>query len=157
MLCFSSTTGSRLPPPVIGLLTGLALWALARAVPGLSFDFPGQKLLALGLAGTGFLIELVAVGAFFRARTTVNPLAPERATHLVTGGLYRISRNPMYLGLLLVLSGWAVWLGNPLGVVLLAVFVWALNTLQIKPEETALRAAFGADYDAYCQKVRRWI
>ena len=111
---------------------------------------------ALALAAAGGALALAGVWAFARSRTTVNPLAPQRARALVTGGVYRYTRNPMYLGMLLALAGWAVWLGNAAALLALPLFVAVLNTLQIRPEEAALRARFGADYARYAQRVRRW-
>ena len=147
-----------IPPPALGLLFGLAMWALARSsAPDFAFAFPGQLWAALAVGGAGLAIDLVCVAAFFKRKTTVNPLAPAKAKALVTDGLYRISRNPMYLGMLLILFGWGVWLGSSLNIALIALFVWAITELQIKPEERALRDKFGQAYDDYCARVRRWI
>ena len=145
------------PPPVIGLIVGLAMWILAKSAVGYSVYFTGQALAASIIAGTGLAIDLVSVGAFFRRKTTVNPLTPSKTNTLVVEGLYRFSRNPMYLGMLMMLTGWGLWLANPLNVVFLALFVWMLNEVQIKPEERALSEKFGEDYDAYRRRVRRWI
>jgi len=79
----------------------------------------------------------------------------ERASKLVTGGLYRISRNPMYLGLALILSGVAILLGNPINLIALALFIWGMNILQIRPEEALLSDKFGSQYYLYSQRVRR--
>ena len=145
------------PPPVLGLAAGAALWGVARAVPGWNVGFAGQEAVAGAMAAVGLAIELAAILAFRRARTTVNPLRPHNASLVVAGGPYRFSRNPMYLGLLAVLAGWAVWLGNPLGAAVLAAFVGAVTVLQIRPEEAALAAKFGEGYAAYCRRVRRWL
>ncbi|MFK7887205.1 MAG: isoprenylcysteine carboxylmethyltransferase family protein [Gammaproteobacteria bacterium] len=145
----------RIPPPIIGIAFGVAMWLIARKVGVLGF--PGQPLVAAVLMLCGGVIDLLSVAAFFSARTTVNPLRPERAESLVVTGFFRYSRNPMYLGMLLILTGWAVWLGQPLNLLLLVWFVLSINTLQIRPEELALEAKFGDDYRAYCARVRRWI
>ena len=107
--------------------------------------------------GAAFLIEAVSVFAFLRARTTVTPLKPEKASTLVVSGLYRVSRNPMYLGMLILLIGWTLWLGNPASLLLLPVFVIYVTVFQIKPEEAALSEKFGSDFDAYRRRVRRWL
>lgn len=148
---------TRIPPPLVGVATAAAMAALDAAAPGAALSFPGQKALAGAVALAGLAVDLVSVGAFWRAKTTVTPLKPEKAKTLVVTGLYRYSRNPMYLGVLMILAGWALWLGNPLNVVLLAGFVAFITVFQIKPEEDALREKFGADYEAYCKRVRRWI
>ncbi|MFP5406472.1 MAG: methyltransferase family protein, partial [Gammaproteobacteria bacterium] len=86
-----------------------------------------------------------------------NPTRPGAASSLVLGGPYRFSRNPMYLGVLLVLVGWAVYLSNVLAFVVLPLFVLYLNRYQIAPEERALSARFGASFDEYRKSVRRWL
>ena len=146
---------TKIPPPVIGIGFGVLMWLVARNAGGM--HFPGQPLLAALLMLCGVVIDLASVAAFFGARTTVNPLRPERAEKLVVIGFFRYSRNPMYLGMLLILCGWAVWLGQPLNVVMLIAFVFCINELQIKPEEQALEARFGQEYRDYCDKVRRWL
>lgn len=146
-----------LPPPVIGLLCLLAMWLVSRQVSAWQVEPPLRPVLAGLLVIIGGAIDAVSVAAFFRARTTINPLAPERVAELVVTGLYRYSRNPMYLGLLLILCGAAVWFAQPLNLLVLAAFVWLMNTLQIKPEEAALAGKFGDRYRDYCRRVRRWI
>ena len=84
-------------------------------------------------------------------------MAPQKASALVTSGVYRITRNPMYLGMLLVLAGWAVWLGNAAALIGLPLFVGVLNLLQIAPEERVLRGRFGDAFTRYAARVRRWI
>ena len=145
-----------IPPPILGLITGLGIWGVSQLAL-LQLTFIGQKPIAIVFIACGVLIELIAVAAFFRAKTTVNPLRPDTASKLVVQGLYHYTRNPMYLGLVVVLLGWTVWLGNPFGLGLVAVFVWYMTVFQIKPEEAALKQLFGVDYAAYCQRVRRWV
>ncbi|MEL7488854.1 MAG: isoprenylcysteine carboxylmethyltransferase family protein, partial [Pseudomonadota bacterium] len=130
---------------------------IARAYSGLNVQFPGQGVLAGALIVIGLTIELTSVAAFFRRKTTVNPLAPGKASALVVDGFYRFTRNPMYLGMLILLSGWAVHLGSFINVFIAALFVVALTHLQIKPEERALSKRFGEDYEAYRKRVRRWL
>lgn len=150
-----------IPPPVIGLLFAIAMWMLAKGAADLTGDYsiilPGQAWAAALIAGAGLAIDLVSIAAFFRRKTTVNPLTPSKTNTLVVDGFYSFSRNPMYLGILMILTGWTLWLGNILNLVLLGLFIWVINELQIKPEEKALRKKFGAEYEAYCKRVRRWI
>src|ERR1019366_8041563 len=94
---------------------------------------------------------------FIRARTTVNPIQPNRASRLVVSGAYCMSRNPMYLGMVLSLSGWAGLLGSPIGLLAVWLFARVLVIVQIGPEEIALRDRFGESYVEYCQRVNRWI
>ena len=151
----------RIPPPVIDLACAVLMWWLASLWPALQLWPRAGGLwiwgaaIALALAGAG--IALAGVREFARARTTVNPLAPERASQLVTRGVFARTRNPMYLGMLLVLAGWAVWLGNALAWLGLPLFVLLLNALQIRPEERAMRQRFGAEFERYAARVRRWV
>ena len=105
----------------------------------------------------GTVIALAGVVEFVRRKTTVNPVTPGAAAVIVTSGIYRFSRNPMYLGLLLVLMGWAVWLSNLMAFALLPFFVLYMNRFQIEPEERALSAKFGRAFIDYMGSVRRWI
>ncbi|WP_269583037.1 methyltransferase family protein [Roseibium sp. Sym1] len=145
-------------PPVAVFLIAVALLAAGHyLLPALSLSFPGQVNLALLLGLAGVVPGIQAVLEFIARKTTVNPMTPDTATTLVTGGIYRISRNPMYLGLLCVLLAIAIFWGTLTALAVIPGFVWFMTEYQIKPEETALRKVFGADYDAYLAKVRRWI
>lgn len=147
----------KLPPLVQVLLTGSAMWLLSRFAPQLSFAVPGSRIFALSLACLGLVIGLAGVLAFRSARTTVDPRFPDNASAIVTVGVYRWTRNPMYLGLLSILSGWGVFLGNFLSLACLPAFVLYMNRFQIDPEERAMDSIFGNAYVAYKNSVRRWI
>jgi protein-S-isoprenylcysteine O-methyltransferase Ste14 len=95
--------------------------------------------------------------AFRRAQTTVNPLTPQATSSLVTTGIYRYSRNPMYVGLLFVLAGWGCYLANGLALLVLPLFVASMTRWQIIPEERFMAAKFGAEFEAYKRSVRRWL
>ncbi|MFN4010705.1 MAG: methyltransferase family protein [Pannonibacter sp.] len=146
-----------IPPPVQALGWAVAMWLVAWVWPELTVRFPGQTVLAGILAASGLGIDLVSVARFFRQRTTINPLRPEAASHLVISGLYRYTRNPMYLGMLVVLCGWAVWLGHLIAFAGPVLFAIVLTRLQILAEEAALEARFGQEYRDYKARVRRWI
>lgn len=148
---------TRIPPPVLGLAAAVFMWLANKAAPGLAASFPAQKLLGGALIVAGLAFDVASIGLFVRKKTTVSPLDPGGAATLVTNGLYRFTRNPMYLGLLMILAGGAAILGNPVNVLVLAGFVFAVTELQIRPEEEALREKFGAAYEDYRQRVRRWI
>ena len=109
------------------------------------------------LAAIGAVVSAQAIRQFRAAATTVNPLKPDTASALVQTGIFGSTRNPMYVGLLLLLTGWALWLQSPSNLGLLLAFVVVLTELQIKSEEAALRKLFGADYERYCQQVGRWF
>ena len=147
----------KIPPPVVTLAVGVLMWALARLLPALHFTMPLRGVLATAFAVAGLALVVACALQFRRAGTTVNPMRPARVTTLVDTGLYRFSRNPIYLGDALLLVGWGVWLGNVASIASITVFVWYLNRFQIEPEERVLRAAFGPAYDAYRARVRRWV
>ena len=147
----------KIPPVITGLLVGGLMWLSARATPDLAFTLPARRFVAAVPALAGVVIATLAVISFRRVRTTVHPLHPENATALVTSGILGLTRNPMYLGLLLVLLGWAVYLANALVFVFPVVYVPLMNHLQIIPEEKALTAKFGPAFGAYQSKVRRWL
>jgi protein-S-isoprenylcysteine O-methyltransferase Ste14 len=147
----------KIPPPAVALITALLMWLVSRAIPALDFGFPARRVFAIGLAAIGVATAISGVITFRRARTTVNPLKPESASSLVNWGVYTLTRNPMYLGLLLVLTGWAIFLSNPLAFLFLPVFVLYINRFQIAPEERALTSLFRQDFVAYQSRVRRWL
>jgi protein-S-isoprenylcysteine O-methyltransferase Ste14 len=145
------------PPPVLAALAAALMWAIAGAWPELRLDIPAARWIALALAAPGLLLDFVGVLAFLRARTTVNPMRPHKARELVTGGPYAWTRNPMYLGWVPILAGWAIYLEHPLTLLVVPLFVAYLTRFQIVPEERMLRQRFGAKFEAYARNVRRWI
>lgn len=149
----------RIPPPVVGAVVAAGMWALASKFGLLSLPDFGLKPLLTGLlAAVGLAFDLAGLRAFLARRTTVNPLRPERASSLVTDGVYRVTRNPMYIGMVFLLLAWGLYLADV--VVLLlgpAGYVLYLNRFQIGPEERVLLGLFGNDYRAYMARVRRWL
>jgi len=147
----------KVPPPVVALLVAAAMWVISLATP--SLDAP-----ALVRVGAAIVIALAGMGsaiagalAFRRAKTTTNPLKPETTSCLVTSGVYRLTRNPMYVGLAFVLFGGALFLSSWLAFLGPLVFVLYIDRFQIVPEERTLSARFGAAYSAYQANVRRWL
>ena len=147
----------KVPPLAVGALLTALMWLVSRAVSALSFVFPGRKWLALSFAIIGAIIIVAGVASFRRAQTTINPMKPESSSSLVVSGIYKFSRNPMYLGFLFVLAGWAVFLSNALAFIFLPVFTCYMNRFQIEPEEKALAAKFGQECVHYKSRVRRWL
>ncbi len=148
---------TKIPPPVYGLLTALLIWWLNHQLPGLKLISEIAQYIGLVLIATGFIIELLALRLFYRNRTTPNPFSPAKADKIVVTGLYQYTRNPMYLGLLISLTGWAIYLGNLLAFICLPLFVLILNKMQIQPEERILKEKFGQPYKDYLARVRRWL
>src|SRR5688572_7954471 len=147
----------KIPPVALMLLFALMMWLMSIYETSLSFLLPWRRAIAVFVACAGLAIGLGGVVAFRRAKTTVNPVTPEATTTMVTSGLYRFSRNPMYLGLLVVLIGWAIFLSHPLAFALLPLFVLYMNRFQIIPEERILSAKFAHQFTAYTETVRRWV
>ncbi|NRA55525.1 MAG: isoprenylcysteine carboxylmethyltransferase family protein [Gammaproteobacteria bacterium] len=146
----------KIPPPVWGLFFAGMMYLVAQWLPLISWSTQLATISFIILAGVGMSIDLYAVGGFFKAKTTINPLSLGAST-LITHGLYQYSRNPMYLGMLFILSGWACYLGALSALLILPLFVLVINQLQIKPEEVKLQQLFGQEYLQYCDKVRRWL
>ena len=148
---------TRIPPPVYALFTAALMGLFNHYTPsfrciGAPWNEFGWILIALGVG-----LDLYCILIFIRKRTTVNPVRPGKATELVVSGAYRLSRNPMYLGMVLSLSGWACPLRSPLCLVMVLAFARILSVVQIAPEETAPRRLFGESYQIYSQQVNRWI
>ncbi|MFI0472670.1 methyltransferase family protein [Halomonas sp. HMF6819] len=147
----------KIPPVILVLFTASLMWTLAVAVPSLGFTLSASPLVALVFAATGIAFALLGVWEFRSAGTTVDPRVPNQSVSLVVRGVYRISRNPMYVGFLLVLSAWVIFLSNLASLVLLPAFVIYMNRFQIVPEERHMREKFGESYRQYEAKVRRWV
>lgn len=148
---------TKIPPPVYGLLTAIAIWWLDKWLPGWALLPAALKAPGIALMMGGFSLDLLALKQFTDKHTTVNPLSPQKASTVVVSGLYRYTRNPMYMGMLIALSGWCFYLGNLAGFLCLPLFILVLTQMQILPEERILSAKFGEPYTDYLKQVRRWI
>jgi protein-S-isoprenylcysteine O-methyltransferase Ste14 len=147
----------RIPPPIVLLVFGALMWVVSRIDGIVAIEPVSRIAVALGWVVTGVAFAVAGAMAFRHAGTTINPVRPDQATSLVTGGIFGMSRNPMYVGLTAALVGWAVFLASPwafLGPVLFALYI---TRFQIVPEERILAAKFGAEYEVYRSKVRRWL
>jgi protein-S-isoprenylcysteine O-methyltransferase Ste14 len=147
----------KVPPAAVVVFTAALMWLASWALPSFGFVFPAHGLFAVSFAGAGLVTSALGVVSFMRARTTVNPMRPGSSTCLVRSGVYTFTRNPMYLGFLLVLIGWAIFLSNALAFLLLPAFILYMNRFQIEPEERALASLFAQEFVAYKSRVRRWL
>jgi protein-S-isoprenylcysteine O-methyltransferase Ste14 len=147
----------KVPPPVVALLLAVLMWFVSLLVASLEVQLAYRVAGAVVLAVVGLGISLAAKLSFWRARTTINPIKPAATSSFVSQGVYRFTRNPMYLGRLLQLLGWAVFLANVFALLLVPVFVLYINRFQIKPEERVLSVRFGSEYAAYRERVPRWL
>jgi len=147
----------KIPPPVYLLLFAGLMWLVDHFVPwGGVIESPWNTI-GIVLVAAAILLDIVSLGLFFRARTTFNPIKPENTRELVTVGSYRLTRNPMYLGMVVILTGWGIWLGSILPFLLIPLFMVVLTYQQILPEERILEEKFGETYLKYKRNVRRWL
>lgn len=147
----------KIPPGVLVAFTGAFMWLASVAAPTAAFVIPSRSLGAALMMFMGVIISGMGFARFRRAKTTVNPMKPGSASVLVEGGIYRLTRNPMYLGFLVMLLGWSIFLSNIVAFLLLPAFIFYMNRFQIEPEEKALGALFGKSFLAYKTRVRRWL
>ena len=147
----------KIPPVAVVLAVSALMWLVAWAVPAFKFLLPARDLVAMSFVLAGAVTSALGVVSFRRARTTVNPMKPELPSSLVASGIYGLTRNPMYLGFLLVLLGWAIFLSSVLAFIFLPAFILYMNRFQIDPEERALAALFGQEFTAYKARARRWL
>ena len=146
---------TKIPPPIVTLIFGLSIYfsrGIFQAVE-IEYSFYIGILLLLG----GVMILISAVRSFKKDKTTINPLSPEQATKLVTDGIFKYSRNPMYLGMAFVLSSIAVFFNVLGGIILITLFCLYIKKFQIIPEEKAMRDLFADDFDKYTKATRRWL
>jgi protein-S-isoprenylcysteine O-methyltransferase Ste14 len=147
----------KIPPPVVAALLAVAMWGIAFIAPLVEVPTLLRACVAIAIALAGAVFSLAGILSFRRARTTVNPMKPEAATSLVSSGIYRITRNPMYVGLLFVLVAWAAFLSSAWSLLGPLAFFLYISHFQIRPEERVLSELFGAEYSAYKARVRRWL
>ncbi len=147
----------KLPPALVALIAATAMYILVLFLPFGDFDFTGRLYLIWFLLGLGLLIGLISIFQFFKSKTSIDPRDPKKASELVVNGLYKITRNPMYLALLLLLLAWGLYVPNAFNFLIIIFFVAYMNKFQIIPEEKALTEKFGAAYLTYLTKVRRWF
>ena len=145
----------KIHPPVLLVTHILAAWLVGKLVVLPIQVSPIFSNVGLGLAGLGFLLGLLSLYEFRKARTTVNPHGVVRS--IVSSGIYRFTRNPIYLGMVCMLGGFPLTFGNVWGIILTPVFIFLMNKLVIEHEEAYLKKKFGDVYAGYKSRVRRWL
>ena len=146
---------NKIPPTILTLLFLFFNYILSFNF--LKIDIPYKYFFTTLLLILGFYIIIRSSRLFAKAKTSINPLRPHKSTSLITNDIYKYSRNPMYFGYLLILLSSSVYLGNVLSIIIIPLFIFIINFIQIKPKEEALKDLFGPNYDEYLLKVRRWI
>jgi len=147
----------RIPPLLVTVIFATLMWLVSRISPEIALPATARMACLLLFTAAGVMLGLGAIAAFRKARTTVNPFTPEASSALVDRGVFRFTRNPMYLALLFALAAWAVFLDNVYSLALTGLFVAYMNRFQIRPEERALDATFGDSFIEYKRRVRRWL
>lgn len=146
----------KIHPPIVLLSSLILTYGLSHYLPLLSmpsvlFDLHGY------VGASGLLVALAGIWEFRKAKTTINPTNPEKTSYLVSGGIYRVTRNPMYLGMQLIIIAAIFKFGNYYGFIALPFFILYITQFQIKPEERIIERIFGEEYVFYKKKVRRWL
>lgn len=147
----------KIPPPAVALLFCAAMWALSLGPPFFEVSLVIRAVVAIAIACVGGVLSVAGAIRFRQAKTTANPMKPQAASSLVTTGIFKATRNPMYLGLLFVVIGWAAFLCSLWSLVGPIAFALYITRFQIQPEERVLAGLFGAEYTAYQSRVRRWF
>ena len=146
---------NKIPPTILTLL--FLIFNYIISFNYLKIDIPYKYFFTTLLLILGFYIIIRSSRLFAQAKTTIDPLRPFKSTYLITNDIYKYSRNPMYFGYLLIILSSSVYLGNLISIIIIPLFIFTINFLQIIPEEETLKDLFGPTYDEYLSKVRRWI
>ena len=146
---------NKIPPPIITLICGLGIYFSRPLFP--KYNYISIDIIAASFLLLGIIILITAVLSFKRQSTTVSPLQPEKASYLVVSGIFKYSRNPMYLGMLLILISMTIKFNFVGGILIIFGFITFITKFQIIPEETALERLFGKEFTRYKKKTKRWI
>ena len=146
---------TKIPPPVVTILFAIMIFYFSDNFAYV--DLPFKIYISLFFISLGFIVTFSSARNFKKKDTTVNPMKPNETTKLVTDGFFKITRNPMYLGMLLFLLGLSIYNGLIVGLIFLPLFVGYITYFQIIPEESAMLELFGEEFKVYMKKVRRWI
>lgn len=157
MISLADRINLKIPPPIIGLISAILMWVIASNSIQVFIPNSVKIPLSLFFVVIGLMIDGASIVRFFQTKTTINPLKPNNTTQLVTTGIYSISRNPMYLGLLFILLGWFFYLSAPLSFLGIVFYVFYITRFQIIPEEKILQSVFGDQFTRYKNSTRRWF
>jgi len=147
----------KIPPVAVMIIVGTAMWLVSIVLPKMRLCDTFHIAMVVIFSAIGAAFGIAGLLSFSKAKTTFDPMKPDSSTSLVTSGIYSITRNPMYVGLLSLLTAWCFFIDCAYALLLLAVFVIYMNKFQIEPEERALRRIFGDAFDDYVLRVRRWL
>jgi protein-S-isoprenylcysteine O-methyltransferase Ste14 len=147
----------KIPPVIVTLVSILMMWGTTNLDIRIDARFHVSIWVSVTCTIIGLVIGITGVLQFIAHKTTVNPHRPKNSSSLVSGGIYKYTRNPMYLALLILLISIGFYLGSFLAFLILPLFILYMNKYQIIPEERVLDEIFGDDYKKYQERVRRWI
>ena len=157
-LPYNQLMKNKIPPPIIMSLFGLLIYLEDKYFfASILIEFDKQRITTICISIVAACIIALGMLEFSKAKTTVDPLRPERASSLVNTGIFKFTRNPMYLGMAIFLIAWCIKLGDILGLAIIPFFIWYMTVFQIKPEEKAMQKIFGEEYLNYKTRVRRWF
>lgn len=144
--------------PIVQVIIAMALmFAIQSTIPTFAYTLQVSNYISITLLSVAIIIGFLAIYSFRKHQTTVNPSKPESSSKVVNTGIYQLSRNPMYLAMLLALISYGLYLENMVSFIICGIFVWYISKFQIRPEERMLTKIFGAEYTHYQQQVRRWL
>ncbi len=147
----------KIPPPIIAILSGLIIWGVSESLPAYILNGDIRQIIALIILAMAGAIDAWALISFRMVKTTIDPRYPHKTSAIVSHGIYAYTRNPMYLGLVLILSSLSIYLGTVFGLIVVVLFILYMNSFQIVAEEEALEQQFGDAYLNYKNSVRRWL
>ena len=145
---------TKIPPPIVTLFCIVVIYLFESQIEYSQTDFKAIGIIFLIL---GSIIIFLAVLKFIKTKTTVDPTRPHKTSNLVISGIYKITRNPMYLGMLFLIIAYTIYTNNVVGSITIPIFIFYINKFQIEPEEIEMRKKFGESFENYCKKVNRWI
>ncbi len=145
---------TKVPPPLITMVSILIIYLFEREF---NFFEDWNIYISIFFLVFGLMTIALAVFKFAKTKTTVDPTKPSKTSSLVISGIYRITRNPMYLGMLFLIISFTFYKLSLLGAIIIPSFIFYINKFQIEPEEHEMRKKFGENFDKYCKKVDRWI
>ena len=146
---------NKIPPPIITLICGLGIYFSRSLFP--KYNYISINIIAVSFLLLGIIILITAVLSFKKQGTTVSPLQPEKASYLVVSGIFKYSRNPMYLGMLLILISMTIKFNFVGGILIIFAFIAFITKFQIIPEEEAMEKLFGQEFKNYKKTTRRWL
>ena len=145
----------KIPPPLIVLVLIVSIYFSSKKID--LINIPLQLEISIFILSAGILIFVNPVLQFIKSKTTVNPIQFEEVNKLVTSGIFKYSRNPMYLGMLMIVLSASIFYLNIYSILTPLLFILWINKFQIKREEEFLIEKFGDEYLSYKKKTRRWI